>query len=1037
MQLRDKKWNRSRKGQVLVIAIILLGVLLILGFAFAALVASSIRGTFRSQQRSVATDLAEAVTRFGHYQLVYSEKGADWRPEPSPPPMDAQGYTKDPDALYTRLGTGYGMHDDADPVRDLGGPDGFGPFTRVNYEKGRGLLRVRYAPSDLAGYDPRWGSVLKHRGKAHNYVIIEAIGRPGRVNANDPTILFPEAVKVANYADSNEFRQQLGRLRLMDSRVIDSRRLIAFASIGIIESALFITNKDNVSRPAEIGVPVESGVRFMGRPLQIATRWGDPAISGIGSLWSNASLKVYGEHDVLLDPAIGDGWNVAGTVRGADDQARVNITLPGNPTPYSLSNAGQYSLDSNSNRFFTISGVFRDGAATVDPDGFARYVGRKEPPSFLRPDPATGLNRYLMMSRNSGRIVNGRNAGRYGYGRNVYIDSNERGNLGGDDAREIEGPIRSLPDDWLNPNNENSVAWQGPFYRPLATYIEFVPDGFVVTRDSRSRQRFWRAPDGSATNVSTVRYRLRRLNNGQVYILNSVEAPDVINLPANQLADQVFQTRGLPFGGVIFLEGDVRVRGVIPTHIQITLASMGTVYIEGSITKGVVREDGTLLGANQPSLSALMLMARDYIAINTTAFFAPGPGQDPQASNQDPQPNTPNPVYLDPQNPSISLRAQVLLNPDTPGALGANDWQPYALQYAEFGTNNPISPFMLLTHAADNGGPSFVGMQIAGLLFAGLPPAYSPYLWPRVRDFGAAGIANVNGASGYFLNGVNVPIYGLTQPGIHAYPKFEAFTAPFLQRGGWLYDPATRRINRANANEAPVDEPWSPAVQDETEFQLQLRALGNSATQNYYLARAAIAPHDIRIEAAMYAEEGSFFVIPGPYFNHNSADVRPQDPGNPNNYFPNYGNPQQRDFIRRSRYENFGAMPEAPFFAEPLDVRISIVGAVSQNMPAPIAQQAEWMRKWGWIPRYLGGTEQQIPDQHVPRDLANPSQPDPRYMTAQRPYVPNLILAYDPTLALGSADGVNPIRRDGIWVLPPMPRLPVSPTLAYFGEVNP
>jgi hypothetical protein len=32
----------------------------------------------------------------------------------------------------------------------------------------------------------------------------------------------------------------------------------------------------------------------------------------------------------------------------------------------------------------------------------------------------------------------------------------------------------------------------------------------------------------------------------------------------------------------------------------------------------------------------------------------------------------------------------------------------------------------------------------------------------------------------------------------------------------------------------------------------------------------------------------------------------------------------------------------------------------------------------------------------------------------------------------------KPVRVDeNGWVLPPMPRLPVSPTLAYFGEVNP
>jgi len=70
-----------------------------------------------------------------------------------------------------------------------------------------------------------------------------------------------------------------------------------------------------------------------------------------------------------------------------------------------------------------------------------------------------------------------------------------------------------------------------------------------------------------------------------------------------------------------------------------------------------------------------------------------------------------------------------------------------------------------------------------------------------------------------------------------------------------------------------------------------------------------------------------------------------------------------------------------------------------------------------------------LPAQHVPAtvDLNRQS------------YVPNLQIAFDPMLALASADGTNPVRvsPDGLWVLPPLPRLPVSPTLAYFGEVNP
>src|SRR5690606_36193288 len=43
-------------------------------------------------------------------------------------------------------------------------------------------------------------------------------------------------------------------------------------------------------------------------------------------------------------------------------------------------------------------------------------------------------------------------------------------------------------------------------------------------------------------------------------------------------------------------------------------------------------------------------------------------------------------------------------------------------------------------------------------------------------------------------------------------------------------------------------------------------SIGGATTNDYVLRRAAITPHDIRIEAAIYAENGSFFVIPGRWF---------------------------------------------------------------------------------------------------------------------------------------------------------------------------
>jgi hypothetical protein len=76
-----------------------------------------------------------------------------------------------------------------------------------------------------------------------------------------------------------------------------------------------------------------------------------------------------------------------------------------------------------------------------------------------------------------------------------------------------------------------------------------------------------------------------------------------------------------------------------------------------------------------------------------------------------------------------------------------------------------------------------------------------------------------------------------------------------------------------------------------------------------------------------------------------------------------------------------------------------------------------------------------IPSKHVPAgyDISP---------TGANRWVPNFSVAYDPVLGTGREYGFadtpgNPyVRADQFGrPLPPLPRLPVSPTLAYFGEV--
>ncbi len=1029
--------RRRDRGQTLIIALMILGVMIGLGFVFAGLIARNISQTGTSRGRSVASDLAESGVRFAHSQLQFSVLGADWRPVVTPVTVDAGGLTRDPDALYLRAGTGFAIGAGPNQIIDRGGHDGLGPFSRIEFEKGRALIRVRYAPNDFSTFRTSVGN-LKQPGKARNYLVIESIGRAGSVKATDPTTFLNTSVRISTYNPGDEpiFLAELAKMRKLDTAILESRKVIAFASVGLIEHARFITNKFRVSRPAEIGSLVGTGtggdtdslgITYKGNNVEIENVFGGDVLNaagnvvmqGTGSLHSNASLKIHGRQRAFLNVDLGDAWTVAEEVSPANSASQITFVRNDRNGTNTIVLADQ-QLNSDSASFVTAGGIFRDGNQDHDVAGYPRSVGRKEPPSMLTAEPSTGINRYLVMTRDSGAIVNGRNAGRYGYGSGVYIDSAEKGNASTETEREDFGASRSMVQDWLNPNNASSLGWQGPYYIPIASYVRLYPDGFEVIRDQRgnSRTRSWRRPDGSNTSLASVRYFLRSIDHdvnpatpNRTFILNTL-AHFGGAMPTAPVPDATFLAQGRQFNGVVFAEGDVRVRGVIPTDMQLTLASMGSIYIEGSITRGTVDRNGVVLA--RPSLSNLMLMAKDYTVLNTSMFFGPEPGEILKVKSTVAVPNTPNPIELDATaSATVNLTTEFLLNPLATGATASNPqtWRAFATTYTEAGTNAALPVHLMMSHSADAGGPSFVRLDVSPLSFQ-VGASTSALLFP------SDALQNAGVRSQYAPNDgslLNLPIYGLTNAPTQGFPAFEINSTPFVSN-------AFGTVGRQLV--APAGGPFGDyrlGLQDSTALRVSTTSVGPFSPQNYLLAGVAAAPHDIRIEASIFAEDGSFFVIPGVEFNRNEDDTRQAFLAD----VAAVGAAQARVL----RYQNTGNRPEVPFYGEPLNMRVSILGAVSENMPQPISVQAAWQRKWGWMPDELGASGRRLPSQHVPIGTN----------LAATPYVPNVVISYDPTLALASVDGVNPVRvsDDGVWVLPPMPRLPVSPSLSYFGEVNP
>jgi hypothetical protein len=130
------------------------------------------------------------------------------------------------------------------------------------------------------------------------------------------------------------------------------------------------------------------------------------------------------------------------------------------------------------------------------------------------------------------------------------------------------------------------------------------------------------------------------------------------------------------------------------------------------------------------------------------------------------------------------------------------------------------------------------------------------------------------------------------------------------------------------------------------------------------------------------------------------------------------------------------ASPEFPFYGEPLDIRITIEGAIAENFTAPLGDQTEWLRKWGWIPLQYGSSGFEIPLQHRTA-----------FHDEERLYAVNLFMRYDPIFRDPVVDGQplrvaytaaqDPSGQHPGRILPPIPRLPVCPKPIYAGDIRP
>lgn len=1001
--------RRNRAAQSLTVAIIVLFLLLFLGGLFIALIVNNMRATSTSSKGIAADKLAEAGLKYLDDELTKSPEGADWRPVPFVADPDDTSLTTSGQTYDDQDSDGDGVRN-AEPLRPSdpdydwlrpcsasnGSPLNPEPcgYSRVDFGGrtpgagnlgGRALVKIVYKPDNSATAAP-------DRSATNRFLKLLSIGRVGIVDPSDPTTFASSEGKGAR-------REQL-----------------AYKQIGTVEFLRHITNKDNRSVVAGLGSAskvLDSNFISGGRDTSAPTARQIESVYH-GPIHSNAALTFFGVNRLLLNGQRGDALTVSSSLNIPANNSQVLLTELGG----AFTNA---SVVASNGAFNSYQGLVRDHAPqTTDP---LRRVARTTAPLIDQSIGDNGLTRYRALTRDSepidARYVAGNTiaglgttqAGRIGWGAGLYLDNRE-------DMQNASDALIGAYSPRSNWVGVDRTWWNGDNrYVPPAVVITLTPRAMIIQRSATSVNRsFLRDNTGRRINQSTV-VRYSGLGNGTAEAaadIPSAGLPASVRklegYPAQQVQPGVWQGEY-----VVYAEGNVRIRGTVggldPQTLRyyirhLTVVSGGNIYIDGNLLKDNIPDSAVPATAEfVRGKSSIALLAKNYVVLNTTQFFNPGDNAaGPEASGSDARA-----IFLNPASPTFAMR----LN------------QAPVQTYLPNGMPNPVGrlapsyiPQLYLRHSAA-GVDGATAMRLAVNADPSLAAPFGFFRFPIDMAWPNANPSLTTLAMGGPTS---------TEPGIYFDHVFD------LKDGG--NNPALLYPDQT--------VPYAQVPSFGIDNLLNLSVDSNAGVPNqtdYRLSRAGIAPADIRVEALIYAQEGSFFIIPGPWFNPDPNDTYENYISLDSTGQPLYRRPGDNllaQGVTRGRID-----PRFPFYGQPMDIRITLFGAITENMPAEVGDQGAWLEKWGWVPNYYGSTGLPSAPGYASQGAtglvsihgAHGALPGPQPGGAGNGGDSGIVYLYDDKLVSPYDANNNPLRQDAYRnILPVAPRLPVAPGLLYAGE---
>mgnify|MGYP000870060434 CR=1 FL=1 len=873
MRLMTMGRRRRSAGQALLLAVIVLLMLAMLAASVVAVVAGSARDTERDEAAAHAHALALAGIRYADEMLTSATEGADWRPT-------LAGYLTPAAPTFTQQAYD-NTYDTFEKLRGWDPVSSGAPY----------FVKYRFAmdpdaPSQNPTVDPTqdFTDVDKNMPVENSEITAPHDHFLLRVEyAPDPARPESKAIKITS----------VGRPGA-NTNVFDE--LVAYKPIGIQNYLLFVHDRTRRAAAAPLGVPGvdidgNGTVSASNRAVAAAGTWtatGDNDFMPLyldGPVRSNLDLEVHPPVRIVTTGT--GGWNDSLEVSGTVTRPVTTAQTAGNTELLVSDTAGvPTAWDPSTN-------------ATATGLRVALGSPRLEAPDLEATEPATGVSRFERLTRYSGDNVTVApggvstvvNSGELGFGRGIYLDNTaQRDNLDG--ARTA----------WLSPEN-----WGGRRYVPNGAVVELYdsytfPDAttgpaIVITRTDGTT--WTNLTTGAQTGSPTMAFRWPAKTGTYAR-------------PAWSGTSDVPTTSPLPDNGVLMADGNLRISGRLPVSTpandyHLTVVSRGSIYIEGSLLRpsdyGAVAAAAVDTAAN----TRIALLARDHVVLNPTVL-APGPlpGLTPGS-------------FDTPRNSPL----------DGHYRLDAAGTQSVGL---ELPTEANINNLQVLAEAVD--GDQNDGLTArASVLFCNnrsqLGQAYAA-AGPYLLSPDGSGNPEVPGQQGC------------------ATPTFFADLANLARalylpnaggQGTQEYQPDTWSLGSVT---------WAPAGRPNwLTVQAGLQAGGQGGSQSDVLLKNLKVERNnggvlnagltMTVSALMFAERGTFFVIPGDWFDPRAllqADVKDSTAGNASTTVAS------ERLARLKRY----------------NYQVQINGAVAVNNLADLADVGQWSDKWAYPVNGSGAT---------------------------------------------------------------------------------